>query len=66
MISVRLARGISMGERTERDDEKIRVSDNIDQKRCGNAFMEKIKPSHQCLTVQNVHSERKRKSKQNM
>jgi hypothetical protein len=31
MIFVRLARGISMGERTERDDEKIRVSDNIDQ-----------------------------------
>ena len=26
-----LARGISMGERTVRDDEKIRVSDNIDQ-----------------------------------
>jgi hypothetical protein len=31
-----------MGERTERDDDKIRVSDIliIDQKICGNAFME--------------------------
>ena len=33
-----LARGISMGERTARDDEKIRVSDNIDQQRLWERF----------------------------
>ena len=38
-----LARGISMGERTARDDEKIRVSDKISiNKERANAFMEKI------------------------
>jgi hypothetical protein len=36
-----------MGERTARDDEKIRVSDKISiNEECGNAFMEKIKPDH--------------------
>jgi hypothetical protein len=37
-----LARGISMGERTARDDEKIRVSDISISFECGNAFMEKL------------------------
>jgi hypothetical protein len=31
-----------MGERTERDDEKIRVPDSTIKKISGNAFMEKI------------------------
>ena len=56
-----------MGELTERDEDIIRVSDilKIDQKIFGNAFMEKIKPYQQCLTVQNVLIEKKRKSKPN-
>ncbi len=56
-----------MGELTERDDDKIRVSDllKFDQKICGNAFMEKIKAYQQCLTAQNVLQEKKRKYKLN-
>jgi hypothetical protein len=38
LILPHLARGISMGERTARDDEKIRVSDNIDQLRMWERF----------------------------
>ena len=58
-----LARGISMGERTARDDEKIRVSDKISiNKERGNAFMEKINVDFiGCLIVQNVQQEQKRK-----
>ena len=36
-----------MGERTARDDDKIRVPDSRSYNQRGNAFMEKIRPNHQ-------------------
>jgi len=59
---IRVSDKISINKECARDDEKIRVSDKISiNKECGNAFMEKIKPDHQCLIVPNVQQERKRK-----
>ena len=55
MNFIRLVRGSSMGELTERDEDIIRVPDFLDRDQSsGNAFMEKIKPSLHCLIVQNV------------
>ena len=53
MNFIRLVRGSSMGELTERDEDIIRVPDYV-FKPGGNAFMEKIRASLHCLIVQNV------------